>query len=394
MLRRCFISRPSTSVFSLFGALALIGVASNSAEAQVATPTKAVMTHSVEDELSPQQREHLYASLAKEVAELEKQQSIIKTAARLVSPTVVHIESESHDSGGRAYGRRTVQETGSGVIVEIGGTYFMLTNRHVVKDAQLADIDLRFSDGRMLNPTKVWGDPDTDIAVVSLPPGRYVAARVGNSDLVDIGDMVLAVGSPFRLSHSITYGIVSAKGRRDLELGDGGVKFQDFIQTDAAINPGNSGGPLINLRGEVIGINTAIASNSGGNEGIGFSIPINMVMVVARQLTEHGTVRRAFLGVHIDTNFTSAKAAEAGMPRRAGARLSQIEAGSPAEAAGLQAGDVIVQFNGVRIENDNHLITVVGLTPVDNEVPVVIYRKGQVLTINVRVAGARPAAPK
>jgi serine protease Do len=376
--------------FGLSPALAVVLVTSlaglPSALGQVATPTKAVMTITADDDLSPQQREHMYASLAKEVAELERQQNVVKMAARLVSPTVVHIESETHDTGGRGYGRRTVQETGSGVIVELGGAFYVLTNRHVVKDAQLTDVDLRFSDGRMLNPTKVWGDPDTDIAILALPPGRYIPARMGNSDLVDIGDMVLAVGSPFRLSHSITYGIVSAKGRRDLELGDGGVKFQDFIQTDAAINPGNSGGPLINLRGEVIGINTAIASNSGGNEGIGFSIPINMVMVVARQLAEHGTVRRAFLGVHIDTNFTNAKAAEAGLPRRTGARLSQIEPGSPAEQAGMQAGDVIVQFNGIRIENDNHLITVVGLTPLDAEVPVVVYRKGEALTLNVKVA--------
>ncbi len=124
---------------------------------------------------------------------------------------------------------------------------------------------------------------------------------------------MLAVGSPFGLSHSVTYGIISAKGRRDLELGDGGVRYQDFMQTDAAINPGNSGGPLINLRGEVIGINTAIASNSGGNEGIGFSIPINMVMVIARQLIDHGTVNRAYLGVSLDSKFSADLGGRAGL---------------------------------------------------------------------------------
>ena len=129
-----------------------------------------------------------------------------------------------------------------------------------------------------------------------------MAAPLGNSDALEIGDFVLAVGSPFGLSHSVTYGIISAKGRRDLKLGEQGttILFQDFLQTDAAINPGNSGGPLVNLRGEVIGINTAIASNSGGNEGIGFAIPINMFMVVARQLIEQGVVTRAFMGVNLD----------------------------------------------------------------------------------------------
>jgi serine protease Do len=378
------LRRSSFSAVPFVVALVALATAS-SALAQVATPTRAVMTNFNGEDLSPQQRELMYASLAKEVEQLERQSNIIKVAAKLVSPTVVHIESETHDSGGRPYGRRTVEETGSGVIIQLGDAFYVLTNRHVVKDAQLGDIDIRFADGRMLSPTKVAGDPDTDIAIMTLPGKNYIPCRLGNSDLVDIGDMVLAVGSPFRLSHSITYGIVSAKGRRNLELGDGGVKFQDFIQTDAAINPGNSGGPLINLKGEIIGINTAIASNSGGNEGIGFSIPVNMVMAVAKQLAEHGTVHRAFLGVHIDTNFTAAKAAEAGLPRKTGARLSHIEPGSPAAVAGMQADDVIVTFNGARIESDNDLITMVGLTPLNSVVPVVIYRKGQVLTLQVKV---------
>jgi serine protease Do len=209
---------------------------------------------------------------------------------------------------------------------------------------------------------------------------------------MDVGDMVLAVGSPFGLSHSITYGIISAKGRRDLELGEGGVKFQDFIQTDASINPGNSGGPLINLRGEVVGINTAIASNSGFNEGIGFSIPINIVINVARQLIETGVVTRAYLGVRLDQRFNQAQAIESGLPRLTGAKLLRVEPGSPAEAAGLKPGDVIVQFNGQRVDNDNHLVNIVGLTPVGREVPIVIYRDRQVQTLRAKVGNASEAA--
>src|SRR6185503_4020578 len=145
-------------------------------------------------------------------------------------------------------------------------------------------------------------------------PG-LVPARLGDSGKLEIGDFVLAVGSPFGLSHSVTYGIISAMGRRDLELGDDGVPYQDFLQTDAAINPGNSGGPLLNLRGEVIGINTAIASNSGGNEGIGFTIPINMTMYVARQLIDRGSVAHAYLGVRLDMNFGPEAAAKLGLSR-------------------------------------------------------------------------------
>src|SRR5205085_10072275 len=162
-------------------------------------------------------------------------------------------------------------------------------------------------------------------------PG-LIAARIGDSSKVEIGDFVLAVGSPFGLSHSVTYGIISAKGRRDLELGDDSVRFQDFMQTDAAINPGNSGGPLINLRGEVVGMNTAIASSSGGNEGIGFTIPINMVMIIARQLVERGTVIRAYLGVALDSKFGPATAMSVGLMRPRGTRVTRITPGSPAES--------------------------------------------------------------
>jgi serine protease Do len=211
------------------------------------------------------------------------------------------------------------------------------------------------------------------------------AARLGDSNRMAIGDFVLAVGSPFGLSHSVTYGIVSAKGRHDLELGADEVRFQDFIQTDAAINPGNSGGPLINLRGEVIGINTAIASASGGNEGIGFAIPINMAKVVARQLIDRGKVARAFLGVKLDSNFDSERAAAVGLPNLRGTRISGIEPGSPAEQAQLQVDDIILSFGDVNITDDNHLVNVVGLTEVGKEVPVVIFRKRAALTVKVKV---------
>ncbi|MEX2560528.1 MAG: trypsin-like peptidase domain-containing protein, partial [Pirellulales bacterium] len=281
---------------------------------------------------------------------------------------------------------------GSGVVIEIKAKLYELTNRHVIKDAEPADIVISLADGRDLSPVRVWEDAETDVAVMSVSAPGLVAARLGNSDLVEIGDFVVAVGSPFGLSHSVTYGIISAKGRRDLALGDD-VALQDFLQTDAAINPGNSGGPLINLRGEVIGMNTAIASNSGGNEGIGFSIPINMVAKVARQLIEQGRVVRAFLGVNLDPKFTPAAAVKIGLPGRRGARINSLRSGSPAEAARLQAGDVILRFNGVRVDNDTHLIYLVNLTEVGKEVPIVVYRDGQSLHLTVKVGNKSDFSP-
>ena len=213
-----------------------------------------------------------------------------------------------------------------------------------------------------------------------------VPARLGDSSKLEIGDFVLAVGSPFGLSHSVTYGIISAKGRRDLRLGDDGVQYQDFLQTDAAINPGNSGGPLLNLRGEVIGLNTAIASTSGANEGIGFAIPINMVMVIADQLIERGMVVRAFLGVKLDSSFGPTEAAQIGLARPEGARVTGITRNSPAEKARILVGDVILEFDGVHVEDDMHLINLVTLTPVNKEVVVRLLRQAQPISVRVRVA--------
>ncbi|HEX4148321.1 MAG TPA: trypsin-like peptidase domain-containing protein [Pirellulales bacterium] len=350
---------------------------------------QAAVEATFEGDLSPEQRNALYASLSHEADELERGRRILKTVVKLVSPTVVHIEAEKHEPA-KGYGRgRLVEEAGSGVVIELKDSFYVLTNRHVIRDAQLQDIKIRMADGHVAPPVRVWADQDTDIAVMAIKAPHPVPARLGNSDRVEIGDFVLAVGSPFGLSHSVTYGIISAKGRRDLELGDGGVRYQDFMQTDAAINPGNSGGPLINLRGEVIGINTAIASNSGGNEGIGFSIPINLVMVIARQLIDHGSVNRAYLGVSLDSKFTSALAQELGLPRKMGARIVEVKPGSPAETGQLQVGDVITQFNGVRVEDDTHLVNIISFTEVGAEVPIIIYRNRRPMQMTIKV-GSKP----
>lgn len=338
-----------------------------------------------EEPLSRSQRDALYSSLKSEVAELERHLNILKTVVKLVSPTVVHIKAEKVErSPSRRTSRDKIEEAGSGVVIELKGNHYVLTNRHVIKDARIQDITIGLADGREIHPTKVWGDADTDVALLAVNAPKLVAARLGDSSTVEIGEFVLAVGSPFGLSHSVTYGIISAKGRRDLELGDD-VELQDFLQTDAAINPGNSGGPLINLRGEVIGINTAIASNSGGNEGIGFSIPIKGAAHIARQFIERGRVVRAYLGVKLDTRFSTTMAVKLGLSRKQGAHVTGLTPHGPAELAELHIGDVVLRFNATRVDNDTHLIYLVSHTEVGTEVPIEVFRDGQVLHLTVKV---------
>ncbi len=339
-----------------------------------------------DEALAVQERERLYDTLASQAVEFDRQYNLVKTVVRLVSPTVVHIKAEKLDksTSTRRYQRDKIEEAGSGVVIDYGGKFYVLTNRHVIKEARVEDIEIGLADGREIRPLKVWGDADTDVAVMEVAAPGLTPSRLGDSGKVEIGDFVLAVGSPFGLSHSVTFGIISAKGRRDLELGDD-VELQDFLQTDAAINPGNSGGPLINLRGEVIGLNTAIASNSGGNEGIGFSIPINGVLHIARQFIERGRVVRAYLGVTLNQRFNSTAAVKLGLPRKLGAQVTMVKAGGPAQAANLQAGDVVLSFNGVRVENDTHLIYLVSLTEVGQEVPIVVFRNRRSLHVNVKV---------
>jgi serine protease Do len=331
------------------------------------------------------ERAKQFEKLAHDVAQLEQQGNVLKQVVRLVRPNVVHIEAEKTDPLAKRYSHHSIEEAGSGTIVQLGQRFYVLTNRHVIKAATDNNIHIKLQDGRQISPTRVWSDPGTDVAIMAVDAPHLVPARIGDSDIVEIGDFVLAVGSPFGLSHSVTFGIISAKGRRDLELGDEQVQFQDFMQTDAAINPGNSGGPLINLHGEVVGMNTAIASNSGGSEGIGFTIPINMAMNIAKQLVEHGSVVRAFLGVTLDSKFTETAATRLGLPQLEGCHISAITPRSPAEAAKLQVDDVILEFNGTPIENDGHLVNLVSLTEVGKEIPIVVFRQQKTIRMTVKV---------
>ena len=335
----------------------------------------------------PEERAELFRVLEQHAGVLEAQSAVVKTVARLLGPAVVHIEANAGPRPSLQLGSRgpQVEETGSGVIIEYRGNDYVLTNRHVIRHSNAEGIKIFLHDGRMVHPTKVLGDEESDIAVMAVSAPRLTAASVGDSDRLEIGDFVLAIGSPFGLSQSVTFGIVSAKGRRDLRLGDARLRLQDFLQTDAAINPGNSGGPLVNLRGEVVGINTAIASASGGNEGIGFAIPINMFMFAARQLIEQGRVARAFLGVSLDARFDAEAATAAGLPYPVGARVSAVTEGSPADAAGIRVGDVVVQYNATPVENDGHLINLVAQTPPGDRVRLRVFRDRKQVPVEVGV---------
>jgi len=375
---------PARWLLPLTAAWACLAAAPGSAPAQATLPAAIQRGRQV----APDQRAELYRQLRSQAEALERQSAVVKTVVKLVGPTVVHVEADVSSRGAlqvQVGPARQIEESGSGVLADVGGKPYVLTSRHVIAGAVPAGIKINLADGRRIYPDRVWEDHETDVAVMSVSASDLLTARLGNSDEMEIGDFVVAIGAPFGLAHTVTFGIISAKGRRKLELDDPGIELQDFLQTDAAINPGNSGGPLVNLRGEVVGINTCIASSSGGNEGIGFAVPINMFMIVARQLIAHGKASKAFLGVTLDSNFGPTAAEELGLPRPVGARVIKVAENSPASAADLREGDVILQFNGAPVENDAHLVNLVNLTEVGKQVTLTVYRNRKTITVRAVV---------
>ncbi len=263
---------------------------------------------------------------------------------------------------------------GSGVIIDASG--IILTNNHVVAGG--GKITVQLHDGREFEAAEVKCDPKTDLAIVRVDGAQSLhAARLGDSDQVEVGDWVLALGQPFGLEGTVTAGIISAKGR-----GLGIADRESFLQTDASINPGNSGGPLVNLDGEVIGINTAISSNTGANQGVGFAVPVNLARWVAQQLIQSGTVHRAYLGVMIQP-VTQQLADQFGVRAKEGVVVSEVLPNSPAAHAGLKPGDVIVTFNGNPVSSPNQLQGYVEQAEIDRPQTVVIKRDGKSMTLNV-----------
>ncbi|MBB99570.1 MAG: serine protease [Rhodobacteraceae bacterium] len=270
---------------------------------------------------------------------------------------------------------RRVQSLGSGFVLD-GTEGIIITNNHVIEGAD--EITVNFNDGSKLAAEVIGTDPKTDLAVLKVDPeGPLKAVAFGDSDKMRVGDWVMAIGNPFGLGGTVTTGIVSARNR-DINSGP----YDNYLQTDASINRGNSGGPLFNELGEVIGINTAIISPSGGSIGIGFAIPSKTAMQVIAQLREFGETRRGWLGVRIQ-EVTDEIAESLGMSDAEGALVAGITEGGPAEEAGLTAGDVIIEFNGQRVPSMRDLPRMVADTPVAEEVDVVVLRKGTEVTLKV-----------
>jgi serine protease Do len=267
---------------------------------------------------------------------------------------------------------------GSGVIISKDG--YILTNNHVIQSADTIQVRM---DGKKTYPAKIIGtDPKTDIALLKIDAKNLPTLKVGDSESLRVGEWVLAIGSPLseNLDHTVTAGIVSAKGRSNLGLAD----YEDFIQTDAAINPGNSGGALVNINGELVGINAAIVSQSGGFQGIGFAVPINMAKQVMESLLKHGTVVRGYLGVYIqDIDETMAKAMD--LPEASGALVSDVEKDGPGEKAGLKQGDVITAINGDNISSSTELRNIIASIAPKTKIELTVLRDGKVMKLDARL---------
>ena len=309
--------------------------------------------------------------------------------AKSIRPAVVSISSVRRivpTAQQRQFGRdvpggipeRGFEQRGSGSGVVVSEDGYILTNNHVVRAAD--EVNVTLSDSRTLSAKVIGTDEKTDLAVLKIDTSGLSFAKLGDSDAIDVGEWALAIGSPFGLAQTVTAGIISAKGRSNVGITD----YEDFLQTDAAINPGNSGGPLVNLDGQVIGINTAIASRSGGYMGIGFAIPSNLARPVMQSIIKDGHVERGWLGVAIQ-DLTKDLADSLQLDSRDGVLVGNVIAGSPADEAGLQSGDIILRFGGKPPRTANQLRNAVAATAPDTKTVVAVFRNGQTRTLKVAI---------
>ena len=310
---------------------------------------------------------------------------VFKAVSSTVTPTVVYIEVESLPGSGMLSpfgGRGGSQSLGSGVIISDQG--YIVTNNHVVDGASRIRVTL--NDKRQFPAEVVGADPTTDLAVIKIEPDTSIpVVALGNADAVEVGEWVLAVGNPFRLTSTVTAGIVSAIGRQVNVIEDR-LGIESFIQTDAAINPGNSGGAVVNLQGELVGIATAIATESGSYEGYGFAVPVDLMERVVRDLIRFGEVRRGYLGVSIQA--MNARAADAaGLERVRGVYLSSVQPGLAGFEAGLRDGDILLTINGREMTEPNELQSAIALFSPGDAVPVEIWRDGRTSDYVVTLKG-------
>ena len=280
--------------------------------------------------------------------------------------------------------RQQKNSLGSGVIID-SNQGLVLTNNHVIDKADKIMVTLH--DGRQLNAELIGTDPASDIAIIRVPGNNLTQLPIADSSQLKVGDFVVAIGSPFGLSQTVTSGIVSALGRSGLGI----EKFENFIQTDASINPGNSGGALVNLRGELIGMNTAILAPNGGNVGIGFAIPTNMIMTIKESLVKHGEVRRGLLGVTTQ-DLTPELVSAFNLENKQGAAISRIENNSPAAKAGLEPGDIIVAANGKAVKNSQDINNIIGLLQIGDKVSIEFFRGNEKKEVTTTIG--KPVQPQ
>ncbi len=334
-----------------------------------------------------------YMSFAPRVPkQMEETSRAFSEIVRAVSPAVVNISSTKvikkqptpfdeffdflypfPDGRGK---RWKEQSLGSGVIVSPDG--YIVTNNHVVEQAD--EIKVILIDKKSFKAKVVGSDPKTDIAIIKIDAKGLPVLPWGDSERLQVGEFVLAIGNPFGLSHTVTMGIISAVGRADVGITD----YENFIQTDAAINPGNSGGPLVNIKGELIGINTAIFSKTGGYQGIGFTVPSNMVRIVMDQLIKQGKVTRGWLGITIQ-ELTPEIAQKFGLKQSEGALVSDVAKGSPAHRAGMARGDIILEFNGKKVRDVATLRNMVAQSKVGSQVEIKVLRRDREITLKANI---------
>ena len=315
-----------------------------------------------------------------------------------ITPAVVGISIKNHASDSNAQQRKQrdakpaavdqqARAAGSGVIID-AGQGLVVTNNHVVDRAD--EITVQLADGRELAAKLLGGDPDTDIAVIKVPAENLTAIPIGNSDQIEVGDFVLAIGNPFLIGQTVTSGIVSGLNRTNVGL----EQYEDFIQTDAAIYPGNSGGALVNLRGELIGINTAFVGATNSNPGMGFAIPVNMARVVTDRILEMGDVRRGKLGITFEDSTPALVREFRFSAAPATPIITKVDPGSPADFAGLKVGDVITELAGTPARDTSHLRTRLGLLWVGDTVELTVMRNGKPAVIRATITDPQSAKAK
>ena len=323
-------------------------------------------------------------------ADLLSTQKAFSAVAKKVTPCVVNISTISKKKNiqpffemnpffeeffGAPQTRRD-KSLGSGFIISKDG--YIVTNDHVVRDAE--SVQVKLSNDKVYDAKIVGGDQKTDIAVIKITAADLPVAVLGDSEKLEVGQWAIAIGNPFGLERSMTVGVVSATGRSNVGI----ETYENFIQTDASINPGNSGGPLLNMAGEVVGINTAIFSQSGGNVGIGFAIPVNMAKEIAPQLRENGHVTRGWIGVGIQ-KITPELAKSFDLKEEKGALVSQVVKGGPADSGGIETGDVIVEFDGMMVADSNDLPRMVASIPIGKTVSIKVLRAGSLVDREVKI---------